>query len=113
MQTPRLRVFETNERRLANISETVDACFVGRNAVALQYTRFAYTDQATRRCISNAATPKPGVFDTEWEELYLAPMRMRGRAELPEASLILTECETRVNGGRNATDENLPSTLRL
>ena len=32
---------------------------------------------------------KPGAFDTEWMELNLAPMRMRGRAELPEASLIL------------------------
>ena len=54
----------------------------------LQYTRFAYTDQATRRRISNAATPKPGAFDAEWAELHLAPRRMRGRAELPEASLI-------------------------
>ena len=50
---------------------------------------FASTDQATRRRIGNAATPKPGAFDTEWMELNLAPMRMRGRAELPEASLIL------------------------
>ena len=55
----------------------------------LTYTRFAYTDQATRRRISNAATPKPGAFDAEWAELHLAPMRMRGRAELPEALLIL------------------------
>ena len=54
----------------------------------LQCTRFAYTDQATRRRISNAATPKPGAFDAEWAELHLAPRRMRGRAELPEASLI-------------------------
>ena len=63
---------------------------MGRNAAVLQYTRFAYTDQATRRRISNATTPKPEAFDTEWAELNLAPMRMRGRAELPEASLILT-----------------------
>ena len=90
VQTPRLRAFETNERKVAKFSETMDPCFVGRNAAVLQYTRFAYTDQATRRRISNAATPKPGAFDTEWTELNLAPMRMRGRAELPEASLILT-----------------------
>ena len=65
MQTPRLRVFETNERRVAKFSETIDLCFVGRNAAVLQYTRIAYTDQATRRRIGNAATPKPGAFDTE------------------------------------------------
>ena len=53
-------------------------------------TRFAYRDQATRRRISNAATPKPRKFDEEWASLGLAPMRMRGRTELPEASLILT-----------------------
>ena len=90
LQTPRLRAFETNKRRTGKLVETMDPYFVGRNAAVLQYTRFAYTDQATRRRISNAATPKPGAFDTEWAELDLAPMRMRGRAELPEASLILT-----------------------
>ena len=89
VQTPRLRAFETNERRVAKFSETMDPCFVDRNAAVLQYTRFAYTDQATRRRIGNAATPKPAAFDTEWMELNLAPMGMRGRAELPEASLIL------------------------
>ena len=56
----------------------------------LQYTRFAYTDQATRRRISNSATPKPGRFDEEWAGLGLAPIKMRGRTELPAASLILT-----------------------
>ena len=64
--------------------------FVGRNAAVLQYTRFAYTDQATRRRLSNGATPKPGRFDEEWAGLGLAPMKIRGRTELPEASLILT-----------------------
>ena len=99
VQTPRLRVFETNERRVAKISETMDPCFVGRNAVVLQYTRFAYTDQATRRRISNAATPKPGAFDTEWAELNLVPMRMRDRAELPEATLILTNVKQELTVG--------------
>ena len=90
VQTPRLRAFETNERRTGNFVATMDTYFVGRNAAVLQYTRFAYTDQATRRRISNAATPKPGRFDEEWAGLGLAPMKMRGRTELPEASLILT-----------------------
>ena len=65
VQTPRLRAFETNERRVGNFSATMDPYFVGRNAAVLQYTRFAYTDQATRRRISNAATPKPEGFDEE------------------------------------------------
>ena len=90
VQTHRLRAFETNEKRVGNFVGTMDPYFVGRNAAVLQYTRFAYTDQATRRRISNAATPKPGRFDEEWKGLGLTPMRMRGRTELPEASLILT-----------------------
>ena len=47
-------------------------------------------DQAKRRRISNAATPKPGGFDKVWLGLGLAPMKMRGRTELPEPYLILT-----------------------
>ena len=90
VQTPKLKAFETNERRMAIFSKTMDPCFVGRNAAVLQHTQFAHTDQATRRRISNASTPKPGRFDNEWAKRDLAPMRMRGRAELPEASLILT-----------------------
>ena len=90
VQTSRLRAFETNERRMGKFVETMDPYFVGRNAAVLQYTRFVYTDQTTRRRISNAATPKPGGFDKEWAGLNLTPMKMRGRAELPEASLILT-----------------------
>ena len=99
VQTPRLRAFETNERRMAKFSETMDPCFVGRNAAVLQHTQFAYTDQATRRRISNAATPKPARFDEEWAKLDLAPMRMRGRAELPEASLILTSVKLELSVG--------------
>ena len=76
VQTPRLRVFETNERRVAKFSETMVPCFVGRNAAVLQNTRFAYRDQATRRRKRNAATPKQGAFDKEWAELISAPMRM-------------------------------------
>ena len=94
VQTPRLRAFETNERRVGNFEATMGTYFVGRNAAVLQYTRFAYTDQATRRRISNAATPKPGRFDEEWAGLGLAPMKLRGRTELPEASLILTSVKS-------------------
>ena len=91
VQTPRLRAFETIERRREQFVATMDTYFVGRNAAVLQYTRLAYTDQATRRRMSNAATPKPGRFDArEWSGLGLAPMKMRGRTELPETSLILT-----------------------
>ena len=99
VQTPRLRAIETNERRAGNFMGTMDPYFVGRNAAVLQYTRFAYTDQATRRRISNAATPKPGKFDEEWTGLGLAPMRMRGRTELPEASLILTSVKQEMKVG--------------
>ena len=78
---------------------TMNPHFVGRNAAVLQYTRFAYTDQATRRRRSNAATPKSGGFDKEWTGLNLAPMKMRGRAELPEASLILTSVKSELTVG--------------
>ena len=99
VQTPRLRAFESNERRIGKFVETMDPYFVGRNAAVLQYTRFAYMDQATRRRISNAWTTKPGAFDTEWAELNLAPMKMRGRTELPEASLILTSVKLELTVG--------------
>ena len=99
VQTPRLRAFETNERRIGKFVETMDPYFVRRNAAVLQYTRLAYTDQATRRRISNAATPKPGAFDAEWAELNLTPMRMRGRAELSEASLILNSVKQGLTRG--------------
>ena len=89
-----MRAFETNERRVGNFEATMDTYFVARNAAVLHYTRFAYTDQATRRRISNAATPKPGRFDEEWAGLGLAPMKMRGRTELPEASSILTSVKS-------------------
>ena len=48
VQTPRLRAFETNEKRKGSFVGTMDPYFVRRNSAVLQ-TRFAYTDQATRR----------------------------------------------------------------
>ena len=69
VQTPRLRAFETNERRMAKISEMMDPCFVGRKAAVLQYTQFAYTDESTKRRMSNAATTRPGRYEKEWTKL--------------------------------------------
>ena len=111
MQTPRLRAFETNERRIANFSETMDPCFVGRNAAVLQYTQFAYTDEATRRRMSNAATPKPGRFDEERAKLNLAPMVMRGKAELPEASLIVSSVKLGLTVGGTLQTRNTLATF--
>ena len=36
VQTPRLRAFETNEKRVAKFSEMMDPCFVDRNAAVLR-----------------------------------------------------------------------------
>ena len=38
-------------------------------------------------------------FDKEWAKLDLAPMRMRGRAELPQSSLILTSVKPELTVG--------------
>ena len=69
----------------------MEPSFVGRNAAVLEYTQFAHTDETTSRRMNNTATPKPGQgFDEDWAKLDLAPIVMRGKADLPEASLILT-----------------------
>ena len=99
VQNPKLRAFETNETRMAKFSVTMDPCFVGRKAAVLQYTQFAYTDEATRRRMSNAAAPKPGRFDEEWAKLDLVPMMMRGKAELPKAFLILSSVKLELTVG--------------
>ena len=87
---------------------TMDPYFVGRNAAVLQYTRFAYTDQATRRRMCDAANPKPGGFDKEWAGLGLAPMKMRGRTELSEASLILTSVKPELTVGGTLQTRTCP-----
>ena len=71
VQTPKLRASETTARRMAKFSKAMDQCFVGRKAAVTQYTQFAYTDESTRRRMTNAATPKPGRFEEEWEKLDL------------------------------------------
>ena len=89
VQIPRLRAFETNDRRMAKFSETMNPCCVGRNASVLQSTQFAYADESTRRRMNNAATSNPGKFEEEWTKLDPAPTVMRGKADLEEAALIV------------------------
>ena len=62
---------------------------MGKIAAVLLYNQFAYADESTRRRMNNAATPKPSRFEEEWTKLDLAPMVMRGKADLQEASLIV------------------------
>ena len=96
VHTPRLRTFETNERRMAKFSESMDPCFVGRNAAVLQYMQFAYADESTRRRMSNVTNPKPVRFEEEWAKLDLAPIFMRGKADLQEAALIVMCVKKRI-----------------
>ena len=90
VQTPRMRAFETNERRVPKFSEKMDPCFMGRNVAVLQCKQFVYTDETTRWRKNNAALPKPGRFEKERNKLDLAPIEMRGKADLQETSTILT-----------------------
>ena len=73
---------------------------MGRNAAVMQYTQFAYTDEATRRRMNKTAAPKPGRFDEQRTKLDLAPVIIRGKADLPEASLILTSVKPGLTVGR-------------
>ena len=99
VQTLRLRAFETNERSVAKFYEMINQCFVGRNAAVLQYTQFTYTDETTRGRMSITATPRPGRFDEECAKLDLALMVKRGKADLPEASPILTSVKPELTVG--------------
>ena len=110
VQTPRLRASDTNERRMAEFSETMDSCFVGRNAAVMQNTQFAYTDESTRRQMTNAANPKPGRFEEERAKLDLAPKIMR---YLQEAALIVMSVKPEMAISGETLDEDCTSTLRL
>ena len=59
----------------------------------MQYTQFAFTDESTRRRITNTATPKPRKIEKEWAKLDLAPMIMRGKVNLQEAALIVMKVQ--------------------
>ena len=87
VHTSRLKAFETNQRRMAKFSDSMDPNFIGRKAAVLHYKQFAYVDESTRRRMSNAATPKPGRFEEKWAKLDLALIVMRGLADLQEAAL--------------------------
>ena len=50
--------------------------------------------------MNNTATPEPTRFDEEWTKLGLAPMIMRGKADLPKASLILASVKPELTVGR-------------
>ena len=90
VQTPRMGALENNKGRMAKFSEKMDPCFIGRNVAVLQCKQFVYTDETTRRRMNNAPTPKPGRFEEEWKKLGLAPIVRIGKADLQEASMILT-----------------------
>ena len=62
---------------------------MSRNAAVMQYTKFAYTDELTRRRITNTAIPNPGRFEEEWAKFDLASMNMRGKEDLQETVLIV------------------------
>ena len=47
-----------------------------------------------------------GAFDTEWAELNMMPMRMRDRAESPEATLILTNVKQELTVGGTLQTRN-------
>ena len=74
---------------MGKVSETMDPCFVGRNTAVMQHTQFAYSDESTRRRIIITAAPKPVRSEEEWAKMNLAPMNMRGKADLQKAPLIL------------------------
>ena len=82
---------------------------MGRSAAVLQYTQFAYTTEATRRRMNNTATPKARRFDEEWGKLDLAPMVMTGKADLPEASLILTSVKPELTAGGTQQTRIMPA----
>ena len=75
-----LKAFETNKRKMAKFSESMDPCIIGRNTAVLQYTQFSYANESTRRRMSNAGTPKPGRLEEEWAKLDLAPIAVRDKA---------------------------------
>ena len=49
--------------------------------------------------MNNTATPKPGRFDEQWAKQDLPPMIMTGKADFPEASLILTSVKPELTVG--------------
>ena len=90
VQTHKMRAFETNKRSVVKFSEMIDQCFLGRNVAVLQCKQFVYMNETRRKRMNNAADSRPGRFEEEWTKLDLAPKVMREKADLQEASVILT-----------------------
>ena len=100
VQTPRLRAFETNERRVGNFMGTMDPYFVGEKCRRVKvHTICIHGSSDEKANKQRRYSQSPGRFDEEWKGLGLAPMRMRGRTELPEASLILTSVRKEMKVG--------------
>ena len=91
----------------------MDPNFIGRKAAVLHYTQFAYMDESTWRRMSNAATPKPGRFEEEWAKLYLAPIVMRGIADLQESALIVADVRPELVRTGKLLTKDCSSALRL
>ena len=49
VHNPRMRAIETDERRVAKFSETMDPCFVGRNVSDLQCRQLVFKDETRMR----------------------------------------------------------------
>ena len=86
MQTPRMGASETDERRIAAFSTSMDPSFIGK---VQQHTQFAYVEESTRRRMHNTATSKPGRFEEEWAALNIALLAMRGKVSKGEAAVIV------------------------
>ena len=104
-----------NEKWMAKLAETMDPCFVGRNAAVKQYTQFAFTDESTRSRLTSTATTKPGRFEEERAKLDLAPMNMRHERQGRLAESPANRYEREVGNGDKleTVDEDCTSALRL
>ena len=104
-QNHRLRAFETNERRMVKISETMDPCFVGRIYAVLLYMQFAYVDESTRRRMNNAATPNPSRFEEGgMDKIGLGANGHERQGGLGRGRANRDGCETGVRGKRENVD---------
>ena len=86
VQTPGVGASETDERRIAAFSTSMNPCFIRK---VQQHTQFAYVEESTRRSMHNTATPKPGRFEAEWVALKVALLAMRGKVSMGEAAVIV------------------------
>ena len=93
VQTPMMGASETNERRIAAFSTSMDPCFLGKKQ---QHTQFAYVEESSRRRMYNTATPKPGRFEEEWAALSVVLLAMRGKVSMGEAAVIVIHVRSKL-----------------